>query len=195
MGGYANIVKKVVSAARSTAKLMKTGQTTSHRTGDDGDLERGRNVDFFTLAENNPFGNANRFTDELGGQDYTNDIVIDWSTYDGTTVLGWYRIPQLQTYAQHLLNAAALTIGTFAIWTMPNLNEQFSIRANQQLCFNYAPFNINLNTYFFTSTPNPENSNQQMGIYGGIGGVQPLSENLRYAMYARVFTVNGTTLT
>jgi hypothetical protein len=74
------------------ATLMKTGQTTSYRTGDDGDLEEGRATDFFTLATNNPFGNTNRFTDELGGSTYTNNIVIDWSTYDniGGTVLGYY---------------------------------------------------------------------------------------------------------
>ena len=73
------------------ADLMKTGQTTSYRTGDDGDIEAGRDVDFFTLASNNPFGNTNRFTDELGGATYTNNIVIDWSTYNGTNVLGYYR--------------------------------------------------------------------------------------------------------
>jgi len=86
-------IKGVPPAAtnRSTAKLMKTGQTTSYRTGDDGDLEAGRNTSFTVLAENNPFGNTNRFTDELGGSTYTNNIVIDWSTYDGSTVLGWRR--------------------------------------------------------------------------------------------------------
>ena len=49
-----------------------------------GDLEAGRATDFFTLATNNPFGNTNRFTDELGGSTYANNIVIDWSTYDVT---------------------------------------------------------------------------------------------------------------
>ena len=58
-------IKAVAPSAtnRSTATLMKTGQTTSFRTGDDGDLEAGRNVSFTVLAENNPFGNTNRFTD------------------------------------------------------------------------------------------------------------------------------------
>jgi hypothetical protein len=75
------------------ATLMKTGQTTSYRTGDDADTSsEGRATDFFTLASNNPFGTTARFTDELGGSTYTNNIVIDWSTYDGSTVLGYYRI-------------------------------------------------------------------------------------------------------
>lgn len=79
------------SPTYSSAELMKTGQTISYRTGDDGDLEKGRGTSFFTLISNNPFGNTNRFTDELGGQTYTNNIVIDWSTYNGSKVLGYYR--------------------------------------------------------------------------------------------------------
>jgi hypothetical protein len=64
------------------ATLMKTGQTTSYRTGDDGDIEAGRAASFLTLGTNNPFGNTNRFTDELGGSTYTNKIAIDWCCYD-----------------------------------------------------------------------------------------------------------------
>jgi hypothetical protein len=33
--------------------------------GDDGDLQRGRGVNFLTLDFNNGFGNTNRFTDDL----------------------------------------------------------------------------------------------------------------------------------
>jgi hypothetical protein len=75
-----NYIKAVATAvSRSTAQLMKTGQTTSYRTGDDGDLEAGRNVSFTTLAENNPFGNTNRFTDEIGGQ----TMVVRFSDLEG----------------------------------------------------------------------------------------------------------------
>lgn len=75
----------------NSAELTKTGQTTSYRTGDDGDLEKGRGLSFFTLSNPNIFGNTNRFTDELGGQTYAKNIVIDWSTYSGSKVLGYYR--------------------------------------------------------------------------------------------------------
>jgi len=87
-------IKAVAASTPSAvgATLMKTGQTTSYRTGDDGDLEAGRATSFTVLESNNPFGNTNRFTDELGGQTYTNNIVIDWSTYDGSTVLGISRL-------------------------------------------------------------------------------------------------------
>jgi len=80
------------SAGCSTKGLMplQSGQTTSYATGDDGDLQRGRLTDFDTLPYNNGFGNTYRFTDELGGQTFTNNIVIDWSTWDGgTDVLGF----------------------------------------------------------------------------------------------------------
>lgn len=91
VGNDLQVVLPATATPRSTATLLKTGQTTSYRTGDDGDIEAGRDVSFLILAENNPFGNTNRFTDELGGQTYTNNIVIDWSTYNGSKVLGYYR--------------------------------------------------------------------------------------------------------
>ena len=85
------------------ATLIKTGQTVSYRSGDDGTIEAGRLVDFYTLPNNNPFGTAERFSDEFGGSTYANNIVIDWSTYDTSTstVLGYtittpsYAISQL----------------------------------------------------------------------------------------------------
>ncbi len=49
----------------------------------------GRNSSFLTLLGFNPYGNLKRFLDELGTEIFTNKIVIDWSTYDGSTVLGY----------------------------------------------------------------------------------------------------------
>lgn len=51
------------------AKPLKTNQTTSYQTGDDGDTQRGRLTDFFTLANNNVFGNNKVFTGTTGGYD------------------------------------------------------------------------------------------------------------------------------
>ena len=99
------------------ATLMRTGSLTSYRTGDDADTRNeGRATDFFTLATNNPFGNTNRFTDELGGSTYTNNIVIDWSTYDniGGTVLGYYLgDTSFRTWNDYIDWAIALSVGTF----------------------------------------------------------------------------------
>ena len=196
-----NTVNIEVPAAvsRSTAKLMKTGQTTSYRTGDDGDIEAGRNVDFLTLAENNPFGNTNRFTDELGTQTYTNDIVIDWSTYDGSTVLGYRRTRNGAnvTWDQAIDGALAVSIGTFTTgWRLPNINEINNLLNWTTLGINYSPLNIGLNTIIslWTSTTNPAGTTtayrlSNLNIYSAAsktGGSNYIP--------CRTFTVTGTTL-
>lgn len=98
---------------------IQTGQTTSYRTGDDGDHQAGRLVDFYTLQEANVFGNTNRFTDELGGQDYVEQYLIDHATG-----LGW----RTNTFVTDSWNPAidainASTHAGFEDWRMPNINE------------------------------------------------------------------------
>jgi len=195
-----NYIKAVAAAvSRSTAKLMKTGQTTSYRTGDDGDLEAGRNVDFTTLAENNPFGNTNRFTDELGGSTYTNDIVIDWSTYDGSTVLGYRRTRNGTnvTWDQAIDGALAVSIGTFTTgWRLPNVQELFSLLNWTTLGINYSPLNIGLNSTIsiWTSTTNPAGTTtayrlSNLNIYSAAS-----KTGASNYIPCRTFTVTGTTL-
>lgn len=188
--------------SRSTAQLMKTGQTTSYRTGDDGDLERGRNVDFSTLAENNPFGNTNRFTSELGTQTYTNNIVIDWSTYNGSTVLGWRRTDNgvNVTWEQAVDGALLVSIGTFTTgWRLPNAGEGFSIMNFSLVeALNYAPFNITIGTgRLYTSTTNPASTTNSYSITASSGitsaGKTTAGTGWRY-IPCRTFTVTGTTL-
>ena len=124
-----DIYIKAAAAAASApvgATLMKTGQTTSYRTGDDGDIEAGRATSFSVLASNNPFGNTNRFTDELGGQTYTKNIVIDWSTYNGTNVIGYKRTLRAVgiNWNSAIDEAIALSFGGFTSgWRMTNINE------------------------------------------------------------------------
>lgn len=113
------------------AKLMKTGQTTSYSTGDDGDIEAGRATDFFTLASNNPFGNTNRFTDSVGGQSYSIGVLIDWSTYDGSTVLGYSGATGENTFitwSEALELANNHSVGSFTSgWRLPNVSEVLNI--------------------------------------------------------------------
>ena len=145
---------KPVSASRSTAKLMKTGQVISYRTGDDGDIEAGRATSFTVLAENNPFGNTNRFTDVLGGTTYTNNIVIDWSTYDGSTVLGYYRTPTSAANWNGAIDSAlALSVGTFTSgWRIPNKLEMENIcNYGTSFILNYPPFNIGFTLWISTT--------------------------------------------
>lgn len=188
---------KAQSSVSIGTKLIKTGQTTSYRTGDDGDIEAGRDVSFLVLPANNPFGNANRFTDTLGGSTYANDIVIDWTTYDGTTVLGYYRVipPADVTWNVAIDSALALSVGSYTSgWRLPNKREMENIY-NYELvsCMNYPPFNfINTiwisttyaaaNTLAYTATSSWINLSAKAGLSGRWIGV-------------RNFTVTGTTLT
>lgn len=183
------------------AELLRTGQTTSYRTGDDGDIEAGRDTSFSVLANNNPFGNTNRFTDELGGQTYTNNIVIDWSTYDGSTVLGWRKtITTGKTWEQAVDGALAVSIGSFtAGWRLPNVNELRSICywGTSSWVLEYAPFNHNSSAFIvlWSSTYIPAGApNGKMTMTrNGNSEFQDKSASWDY-MPVRNFTVSGTTL-
>ena len=192
------------SPAPVGATLMKTGQTSSYRTGDDGGLQAGRATDFFTLAVNNPFGNTNRFTDELGGSTYTNNIVIDWSTYDTVagTVLGYYFTGSsfgTVVWNDAIDNALSHSVGTFTTgWRLPNVNEINNlINYEYPQKINYAPFNLG-NVNFWVSTTSPNNTaqayqvqTQQAYVFFGYNKTSARS----VYFYCRTFTVSGTTLT
>jgi hypothetical protein len=139
------------------ATLMKTGQTTSFRTGDDGDIESGRATDFFTLGTANPFGNTRRFTGTTGGYQtgaaayfdkdgvattgalaIPDDVVIDWSTYDNIagTVLGYSRLNNGVgiSWNDAVDGALAYSVGSFTTgWRLPNAGELFNL-----FCWNSA---------------------------------------------------------
>lgn len=193
-------IKAKSLVSRSTAKLLKTGQTTSFRTGDDGDLEAGRATSFTVLAENNPFGNTNRFTDELGGQTYTNRIRIDWNTYDGSTVLGYYQLasPLLQTWAQAIDWAYLLTVSTFTSgWRLPNINEvmnlmNWSLSAN----LNYTPFSLASISHWSSTTNANDTASALIVISNSTNSILNYAKtNTRNTYFAvRTFTVTGTTL-
>jgi len=148
---HVNIVINTSSFSPVGATLMKTGQTTSYRTGDDGDLEAGRATSFTILASNNPFGNTNRFTDELGGQTYTKNIVIDWSTYNGTNVLGYKRTATNVVsggWNNAIDTCLAISISPFTTgWRLANINEWNNIM-NRELAnpLGYTP----LSAFTFT---------------------------------------------
>lgn len=132
---------------------MPTGQTASYRTGDDGynyantwDAvfsatrvgRRPQLTDFTTLLANNAFGNTNRFTDDAGGQTYSNDLVIDHFTG-----LMWYRILASGSWNSAIDAAVASTLGGYSNWELPNLEQQMSILDyKNSRPLNYSPFNL-----------------------------------------------------
>lgn len=188
---------------RSTARVLKTGQTTSYRTGDDGDLKVGRLTDFLTLGENNPFGNTNRFTDELGGQTYTNNIAIDWATFDGTNVLGWRKTNNGAdiSWNDSIDGALLVSIGSYTTgWRLPNAMELMNIcKYDTTRFFNYAPFNDGLNNWYWTSTTAATATTTAfaLGNQGGNGlRAQTKTNTAAFRYYpCRTFTVTGTVLT
>jgi hypothetical protein len=195
IGNYIKAVALAVS--RSTAQLMKTGQTTSYQTGDDGDIEAGRSVSFTVLAENNPFGNTNRFTDELGTQTYTKNIVIDWSTYNGSTVLGWRRTATLAPWAGAVSGALLVSIPPFTTgWRLPNVMEYLSI-FNWQLTarLNYSPFNLASNQYHTSNTDMTTTANNFYVWTGNSAPILSAAKSVNnFYLICRTFTVTGTTL-
>lgn len=183
------------------ATIIKTDQNTSYRTGDDGDLQEGRATDFYTLASNNPFGNTNRFTDELGGQTYTNDIVIDWSTYDNVaeTVLGYTRnfVTNGLNWNTSIDACLAYSVATFTSgWKMPNIRELTHIKSIDN-GMTYSPFNLTPSIVIFSST----NDSTTCSIAGSSGGTNfsgqsnKTTTTSRRAIAVRTFTVSGTSLT
>lgn len=179
------------------ALLTKTGQTTSYRTGDDGDLEAGRATSFSVLESNNPFGNTNRFTDELGGQVYTKEIVIDWSTFDGSNVLGYYRKVNGSDITWNAAIDAALAFsppGFTSGWRLPNKREMENI-ANYQLSFifNYSPFNLPSNSIWLSTTYAASTSIAYLSSGSWINLSAKSGLSARW-IAVRTFTVTGTTL-
>jgi len=133
------------------AMPLKTGQTTSYQTGDDAFLQKGRLTNFTTLDFNNVFGNTTRFTDELGGQTYTNKIVIDHATKvcDSNEHLAFYfgDAATTRTHAQAVTWGLGVSVGIYTSgWFLSNINQllficNFGVATGWM---NYAPFFQNL---------------------------------------------------
>lgn len=188
------------SAAPVGATIPKTAQTTSYATGDDGDLEAGRPTSFLVLPSNNPFGNTNRFTSTIGTQIYTNQIYIDWTTYNGTTVLGYYKLNSAlsHTWTQAVAWGIALNTGGFTSgWRLPNVNELMNLfNCSIAQNFNYTPFNLT-GLSQFTSTTSPRVTTNAYEIIANsdtpiFERSKVLTRNTIFAV--RTFTVTGTTL-
>lgn len=125
-----------------------------------------------TASGNNIFGNKERFTDTLGGQDYTNDLVIDHylglmvtinTSPDGLTNSNW--------------NTAILfhndrNFQGFSDWFMGNwIMYELIANKNTTKGLNYSPFNYNENStagadvaQLFTSTTS-KNKTTNISVY------------------------------
>lgn len=190
--------RAAAAAASVGAKLLKTGQTTSYASNDDGDLEKGRLSGWDTLPSNNPFNNTNRFTDELGGTSYSKNIVIDWTTYDGTNVLGYKRsLSNSVTWSDAISQGAATSITGFTSgWRCANINELLNVvNFIGSYSFYWNPLNYPTTSNVWSSTA--YDSNNAYYISGGFTRTMSYQRIGNYGPYlaCRDFTVTGTTLT
>jgi len=201
--GSGLITVPVCPAPLNTANPIKTGQTTSYTTGDDGDLQEGRLTDFITLDWNNPFGNTNRFTDELGGQTYTNGIFIDWSTYNqvSQTVIGYDSgYFGTSTFDTACSDARSAVIGGFSDWRMLNRQELmriYSMGNGFGWDSSFANLTIALPvTNYWCSNTRITSSTSAYYLIGSNGEIRSTGKtSALYYRVCRTFTWNGTSLT
>jgi hypothetical protein len=165
-----------------SARLQKSGVTTSYADYDAGYYQRGRSQSFYKLpvASLNPFGHTWRFTGKLGGyydQDtsqyklvngtvstlagaFPDNIMIDWSTREGVAVQVW----ALQTLALPSVswdlartNCQALTVGGIATWALPETVEYDSLRNwSTSLHYNWSP--LNFETLLWSANTDPSST-------------------------------------
>jgi hypothetical protein len=195
------------SAGCSSKGLMplQTGQTTSYASGDDGDLQRGRLVNYTTLPYNNGFGTTDRFTDELGGQTFTNNIIIDWSTWDGGTDVNGYILSlnsdsnnTRQNWATWMSGQPYTTDG-FGDWYVVNINEINNLMKYESINgLNGYPFNNPTNAFgdlwtsttFFTNTGQAIIKNRNTNVFRNTSKI-----DTHNSMWVRTFTWDGASLT
>jgi hypothetical protein len=193
-------IKATAPASVVGAMLQKTGQVVSYATGDDGDIEAGRLTSFLVLPSNNPFGNTNRFTSTTGTQTYTNRIYIDWSTYDGSTVLGYYKLPTqlLHTWTQAVAWGIALNTGGFTSgWRLPNVSESMNLMNFSLLQkLDYTPISFSFLSQFTSTTSLRSTATAYIINSSSDSPIIEYGKTFtRFTNFAcRTFTVTGTTL-
>ena len=166
LGTIPNITTPAPSGIRyALSQTMWSGQETVYATGDEGSLYASeffdyigpslpvhitRLVDWFTLYDANIFGNTNRFTDRLGGQTYSDRIIMDH--YTG---LEWYSpaVALTGTWNVAIGAGVALNYGGNTDWRIAPLGVlQTIIRTVTGQLLNYAPFSIPAGTVWSSTT-------------------------------------------
>jgi hypothetical protein len=106
----------------------KTG-IPSFISGDDGQTQAGRLVDFYTLDFINPYGNTTRFTNDKGGlfNDNSDGSTVDY-VVDNATKLGYrlsWDVPR--NFASNIAHALTMTLGSYSGFRVVNMNEYITI--------------------------------------------------------------------
>jgi hypothetical protein len=145
--------------------LLKTGQTTSYRTGDDGDLEEGTAFDL-----------------SIGTNDTVNDAVTGLQWQAGTE-------PGTMTWNDAIDWANNLVMDGKADWRLPNATElqTLAIRDASQSVprINKTMFpNAYSDDYYWTSTTQASATTRALGLHFGGPYLGDRSKNLSYYVRA-----------
>jgi hypothetical protein len=205
-GGNKIIVDDLPCAGSSTpfdgAKILRTDQTTSYFTGDDGDVQRGRGDSWLALTYNNLFGHKRRFSGITGGYHNGSGYVdidgvattealafpdgwaIDWMTFDrDNDSYAMYQITPRASSTNYtdLLLEQPVTIGGYADVRYCNIQELIQIsRMGVMLgtaILNYEPFNYTISGANATRVGSITNDGTNKQIINQVGGVTALAVN------------------
>jgi len=191
-GGVSNSVGK---------QILKTGQTTSYRTGDDGDIRAGRETSFLTLDTNNPFGNLNRFTKINGnpGTPLTVEWILDWSTYSNGKVLGYVNyFWSLGSFNWDSAIDFCLTYSLegFSGCRLANAKEMVNLISYEKEGLNYPPFNLSGGVNTFSSSTLFLSTTFAYNTVWNDGRITYISKTQQhFILPVRTFEVNGTNIT
>lgn len=195
--------------SRSTAELLKSGQIAELRTGDDGYWEAGRAVDFLTLSsvpvnnDGSPTANVTtyRFTDLDGNPVSVATVqwIIDWSTFNGSSVIGYvngfWGLGSDFTWEEAVDFCNNYSLAGFSNCRLANVKEAMNLIYYGAKGLDYPPFNTGdidtwLSTSLYINTSFAHNT-----IFGDGRILYTGKTNTKRAMPVRTFTVIGTDLT
>jgi hypothetical protein len=168
------------SPTYASARLMKSGVTTSYADYDAGYYQRGRATSFYKLLANNPFGHIWRFTGTSGGYydsdtsqyklangtvstfagAFPNSVMIDWSTSNAIGVQIWALQPLSQTsltWDNARITCNGLTVGSLSVWYLCETVEADSLR-NWQLAGHHSWLPLNFEISFWSANTNPSST-------------------------------------
>ena len=154
----------------------KSGSVISYADYDGGYYQRGRDVSFYKLSENNPYGNIWRFTGIGGGYydrdtsqykdvngavttlalAYPNSIMIDWNNRNVNSVMLWRFTTSgiSTTWDNARTQPLTLTIGGLSAWYLPETVEYDTLRNwGNATHFQWLP--INTTAPLWTANTNP----------------------------------------
>ena len=182
--------------AYNFGRMLHSGQTTAHRTGDEGSLlatgfftytppvyplsyaELGAN--FSTMLANNMHGNTLRFTKRDGTAAATSG---NRTIQDHLTGLEWYipnALPTADTWNNSIDAAEASSVDSSTDWHLPSDRALDSITDDSlNTVLNYAPFSISVDLWTGTTVPNasPVNARRLANVGGSIAGQAKTATN------------------